>query len=108
MVKVKEKPPRHTDAWSADADRVAKYRSLIEKRALGSAGTAAHWREKIRLNRDIKRLVRVKAHLRRQAVVHDLRKDASALSLEYVAARIKNANAATENSEKRGDELVPR
>jgi len=108
MVTVKEKPPRHTESWSADADRVAKFRSQIVKRALGPAGKAADWLEKRRLDREIKRLVRAKAHLRRQVTADNLRKDASALSLADVAARIQKASAVTDDACKRGDELVPR
>ena len=78
MVTVKEKPPRHTEFWSSDAGRVAKYRSQIVKRALGPAGKADDWIEKRRLDREIKRLVRARAHLRRQVTVDNLRKDASA------------------------------
>ena len=92
MVKVKEKPPRHTDAWSSDADRVAKYRSQIVKRALGPTGNAADWQEKRRLDREIKRLVRAKAHLRRQTIVQNLPEDTSSLSLADVAACIKKEN----------------
>jgi len=108
MVKVKEKPPRHTHTWSADADRVAKYRTQVVKRALGPAGKADDWLEKRRLDREIKRLVRAKAHLRRQITVENLRKDASALSLADVAARIQKASAVTDDACRRGDELIPR
>ena len=64
--------------------------------------------EKRRLDRKIKRLVRAKTHLRRQVIVDNLRKDANALSLADVAARIKKVSAATDDASKRGDELVPR
>ena len=37
----------------------------------------------------------------------NLRKDANALSLADVAARIKKVIAATDDARKRGDELVP-
>ena len=40
--------------------------------------------------------------------MHYLLKDAIALSLADVAARIKKANAETEDAGKRGEELVPR
>ena len=79
MVTVKEKPPRHTQKWSADDDRVAKFRSLTVKIALGPNGKAADWLEKRPLDREIKRLVRAKKHLRRQVIVDSLRKDANAL-----------------------------
>ena len=55
MVTVKEKPPRHTQKWSADAERIAKFRSLTVKRALGPNGKAADWLAKRRLDREIKR-----------------------------------------------------
>ena len=78
------------------------------KRALGPAGKADDWIENRRPDREIKRLVRAKAHLRRQVAVDNLRKDASALSLADVAARIQKASAAKDDACKRGDELVPR
>ena len=64
MVTVKERPPRHTQKWSADADRLAKFRSQTVKRALGPNGKAADWMEKRRLDREIKRLLGAKTHLR--------------------------------------------
>ena len=64
--------------------------------------------EKRRLDREIKRLVSAKTHLRRQVIVDNLRKDANALSIADVAARIKKVSAATNDDSKRGDELVPR
>lgn len=69
MFKVKPKPLRRTFVWFADADRVTNFRSQVVKRAPGPAGTAQDWREKLRIDRDIKRLVRAKAHLRRQVAV---------------------------------------
>ena len=62
MVTVKEKPPRHAQKWSADPDRLAKFRSQTVKRALGPNGQALDWPEKSRLDREIKRLVRAKKH----------------------------------------------
>ena len=64
--------------------------------------------EKRRLDREIKRLVHAKTHLRRQVIVDNLRKDAIALSIAGVAARIRKVSAATNCASKRGDELVPR
>ena len=78
------------------------------KRALGPAGKADDWLEKRRLDREIKRLVRAKAHLRRQITVENLRKDASALSLADVAARIQKASAVSDDACRRGNELIPR
>ena len=43
MVTVKEKPERNTKTWSADANRLAKFRSQTVKRALGPNGKAADW-----------------------------------------------------------------
>ena len=108
MLKVKPKPQRHTAVWSATADRVAKWRSKIVRRALSEKGTAEDWKEKRRLDREIKRLVRAKAHLRRQTTIDSLRKDASALSLADVAARIKKVQDATDDASRLGDELKPR
>ena len=78
------------------------------KRALGPAGKADGWIEKRRLDREIKRLVRAKAHLRKKVAVDNLRRDSSALSLADVAARIQKASAAADDACRRGDELVPR
>ena len=108
MLKVKPRPQRHTAGWSATADRVAKWRSKIVRRALSEKGTAEDWKVKRRLDREIKRLVRAKAHLRRQTTIDSLRKDASALSLADVAARIKKIQDATNDASRIGEELNPR
>lgn len=108
MFKVKPKPLRHASVWSEDAERVANFRSQILKWALGPVGTAQNWCEKRRVDREIRRLVRSKAHLRRQVAADNLRKDASALSIAGFAERIQKARAATEDARKKCDELALR
>ena len=108
MKKVKPKPRRHSPQWSATADSLAKARSSYVKRAMGKNGTAADWLEKRRLDREIKRLVRAKAHLLRQVAVDNLRKNASSLSLADVAARVRKISATSKDADKLGDELIPR
>ena len=108
MLKVKPKPQRHTARWSATADSIAKWRSKIVRRALSVHGKAEDWMEKRRLDREIKRLVRARTHLRRQVVANNLRKTSSSLSIADVAARIEKVHAAADNASRLGDELKPR
>lgn len=74
MVNIKPKPMRHTEVSSATTDIVAKWRSKVVRRALSTENKTADWEEKRRLDCEIKRIFRKKAHLRRQVIFDNLRK----------------------------------
>lgn len=84
------------------------WRSKVVRRSLSSKGKATDWLEKRRLGREIKRLLRAKAHLRIQVAMEKLRKDVRSLSLSDVAVRIKKVHAATDDASRLVDELKPR
>lgn len=64
--------------------------------------------EKRSLNREIKRFLGAKAHLRRLITVEDLLKDSRSFFLSEVAARNKKIHDATDGASRLGDELKPR
>ena len=74
---------------------------------MSEEGTADDRKKKRRLDREIKRLVREKAHLRRQITVDSLRKDASALYLAGITAIIKKIHDATDDASRLGDKFKP-
>lgn len=113
MLKVKPNPQLHTDVYSATVYSLAKWRRQMEIEG-SEMRSERCWKsgrlvEKRRPDRDIKRLVRERAHLRRKVAVTTCGRTPARAprikSLADVAARMETVHAAPNDAGRLGKEL---